>query len=106
MSLNKGYSVTRVPDNDWNNLMETVTLDGSYSEQIKNEVWSALERMEDFSNPWVVIIVKSDRMVAEIFHDEKQARKHVEKVKRKSPRGQVLCMPARYKSSARIVDAQ
>jgi hypothetical protein len=34
------YTVIRVPDNDWNNIMETVTLDGSYSDEIKDEVWT------------------------------------------------------------------
>ena len=42
------YSVTRFPSDDWNNIMETVTLDGSYSEDIKNDVRTAVENMEVF----------------------------------------------------------
>ena len=30
MAKKNDYSVTRVPTDDWNNIMETVTLDGSY----------------------------------------------------------------------------
>ncbi|GEM_PF-5209161 len=33
------FTVTRIPSDDWNNLMETVALDGTYSEEIKNDVW-------------------------------------------------------------------
>jgi hypothetical protein len=51
MSRKVDYSVTRVPSNNWNNIMETVSLDGSYSDEIKDEVWTAIENMEDFSNP-------------------------------------------------------
>jgi hypothetical protein len=51
MSKRINYSVTRVPSNDWNSIMETVSLDSSYSDEIKEEVWSAIENMEDFSYP-------------------------------------------------------
>ena len=85
MASKKSYTVTRVPSNDWDNLMETVSLDSSYSEEIKGEVWSALENMEDFSEPWVVVKIKNGNAIAKIFRDEQSARKQVEKSKGKLP---------------------
>lgn len=67
MAKMNDYSVTRVPTDDWNNIMETVTLDGSYSEEIKDEVWTAVENMEDFSNPWVFIKIKDGKASAKIL---------------------------------------
>jgi len=96
MGARIAYSVTRVPDDDWNNLMETVTLDGSYSEEIKNEVWTALEHMKDFSEPWVVVTIKDGKETAKIFNKEKPARKYVERVKRKSQSHQLFCVRAQY----------
>jgi len=90
------YCVTRAPEDDWNNLMETVTLDGTYSEEIKNEVWTALEHMEDYSNPWVVLTIKDDKGTAMVFSNEKLARKYIEKANRKSQGHQLFCVKARY----------
>ena len=59
--------MTRVASNDWDNLMETVTLYRSYSEEIKNEVWIAIENMEDFSNPWVVVKIRDGKASAKVF---------------------------------------
>lgn len=99
MAKKTEYTVTRVPDNDWNNIMETVTLDGSYSEEIKDEVWTALENMEDFSNPWVVVTLKDGRATAKIFPNEKSARKYVGNSKAKLPDQQVFCVKGQYQKT-------
>lgn len=90
------YSVTRVPDDDWNNLMETVTLDGSYSEEIKREVWTALEHMKDYSSPWVVVTMKDGKETAKICNTEESARKYVKRTRRKSQNLRFLCIKATY----------
>jgi hypothetical protein len=93
------YSVTRVPSNDWNNIMETVSLDGSYSEEIKNEVWTAIENMEDFSNPWVVVKILNGKTSAKIFGDKDAAQKHIEKSKKRSQgKEQYFLVKASYQS--------
>ena len=99
MAKKTKYTVTRVPDNDWNNIMETVTLDGSYSEEIKDEVWTAVENMEDFSNPWVVVTLKDGRTTAKIFPNEKSARKYVGSSKGKLPVEQVFCVKGQYQKT-------
>lgn len=96
MAKKTEYTVTRVPVNDWDNLMETVTLDGSYSEEIKNEIESALENMEDFSEPWVVVTIKGGKAMAKIFPNEQTARKYVGNSKAKLPDQQVFCVKGQY----------
>ena len=91
------YSVTRVPTNDWDNLMETVTLDGSYSEEIKNEVWTALEHMQDYSNPWIVVEIANGKLTANIYSNEKSARRRVARVNNPSPNAQILCVEGKYR---------
>lgn len=92
-------SVTRVPSNDWNNIMETVSLDGSYSEEIKNEVWTAIENMEDFSNPWVVVEIRDGKASARIFGDKDTAQRYMENSKRRSKASdQYFSLKARYQS--------
>lgn len=99
MSPKIEYSVTRVPWNDWNNIMETVSLDGSYSEEIKNEVWTAIENMEDFSDPWVVVAIHDGPMIAKIFNKEETARKYIKRIKKRLPKNsQILCLRAEYQS--------
>ena len=98
MAKKNDYSVTRVPTDDWNNIMETVTLDGSYSEEIKKEVWTAVENMEDFSNPWVVVKIKDGKVSAKIFGMEEYARKYVEKMKKKLQNEQMFCVKGQYQS--------
>jgi hypothetical protein len=75
MSKNTDYTFVRVPDNDWNNVMETVSLDGSYSDEIKEEVWTAIENMEDFSYPWVVVKIANGKATAKIFNNKDTAQK-------------------------------
>lgn len=97
MAKKTEYTVTRVPVNDWDNLMETVTLDGSYSEEIKDEIESALENMEDFSEPWVVIVIKNGKVKAKIFSTQQEARKHAKFVNEQSASGtQVVCTKGSY----------
>ena len=104
MSPKIEYSVTRVPWNDWDNIMETVSLDGSYSEEIENEVWTAIENMEDFSNPWVVVAIHEGPIIAKIFNKEEAARKYVKSIKKRLPKtSQVLCLKAEYKSNLKPV---
>jgi hypothetical protein len=99
MSRKADYSVTRVPSNDWNNIMETVSLDGSYSHQIKDEVWAAIENMEDFSNPWVVVKIKDGRGSAKIFGDKDVAQRYMEKSKKSSKANEeYFCIKATYQS--------
>lgn len=96
MASKKSYTVTRVPSNDWDNLMETVSLDGSYSEEIKGEVWSAIENIQDFSKPWVVVHIKDGKAPARIFPNEKSARKQAENAKRKSSNEHLFCVQGKY----------
>ena len=81
MPKKKEYAVTRVPSDDWDNLIETVTLDGLYSEEIKGEIESALKNMQDFSEPRILITVKGDVASATIFPNEESARRKFEKEK-------------------------
>jgi hypothetical protein len=93
------YSVTRIPSHDWNNIMETVTLDGSYSEEIKNDVWAAVENIEDFSNPWVVVKIGNGKASARIFGDKDVAQIYMENSKRRSKGNeQYFCVKASYQS--------
>jgi hypothetical protein len=93
------YSVTRVPSNDWNNIMETVSLDGSYSEEIKNEVRTAIENMEDFSSPWVVMKIRDGKASARIFGEKDTAHRYIENSKRRSKASdQYFCIKATYQS--------
>ena len=99
MAKKTEYTVTRVPVNDWDNLMETVTLDGSYSEEIKTEVKSALENMEDFSEPWVVVKIQNGRATAKIFSDEKSARKLAGNSNGRFSNEQVFCIKGQYQKA-------
>ena len=92
------FSVTLVPSNDWDNIMETVTLDGAYSEEIKNEVWSAIEKMEDFSKPWIIIRIKEEKASAEIFPNEQIAREYFQNIQKESADEQLFCIPGQYQS--------
>ncbi len=99
MAKKTEYTVTRVPVNDWDNLMETVALDGSYSEEIKTEIESALENMEDFSEPWVVVTIKDGKATAKIFTNEQSARKYFGNSKAKLPGQQVFCVKGQYQKT-------
>lgn len=101
MEKNTDYTVVRVPDNDWNNIMETVTLDGSYSEEIKNEVWTAIENMESFSYPWVVVKIINDGMSAKIFSSKDAAEIYITNSKKRSKaNAQYFCIKATYQSNS------
>jgi diadenosine tetraphosphate (Ap4A) HIT family hydrolase len=96
--MKTSHTVVRVPDNDWNNLMETVTLDGSYSEQIKNEVWTAMENIRDYSYPWVVVKISEGKSSAKIFRDKEDAQKYFLKEKKKLKRDeQIFYMRGYYR---------
>ena len=92
------YTVARVPDNDWDNLLETVTLDGSYSEQIKNEVWTAVENIQFYSNPWVVVKIGDRKSSAKIFSDQGIAQKYfLREQKKLKPNEQIFCVQGQYR---------
>jgi hypothetical protein len=104
MKPRKEYTVTRVPINDWNNVTETLSLDGSdgsFSNEIRNEIWTAFDNMEDFSYPWVVVAIKENGFPrAHIFRNEEMARKYTEKIKKNLPESaQALCLKACYRRS-------
>ena len=96
--MKTSYTVARVPDNDWDNLLETVTLDGSYSEQIKNEVWTAVENIQFYSNPWVVVKIGYGKSSAKIFSVQGTAQKYFLKEQKKlKPNEQILCVQGQYR---------
>lgn len=99
MAPRKSYSIFRIPDDDWNNITETVALDGSYSEEIKDEIWSALENITTLSDPWVVVQVpKGNSARAYLFADKKAAQKYTERVKKNLPKNALLlCVRAPFK---------
>jgi len=77
--------------------METVSLDGGYSDEIKEEVWTAIENMEDFSHPWVVVKIVNGKTSARIFGEKNAAIRHMETSKKRSKvGGQYLCIRAKY----------
>jgi hypothetical protein len=79
--------------------METVTLDESYSEEIKDEVWIAIENMESFSFPWVVVKIADGKASAKIFNNKDSAEKFIERAKKKSSANeQYFCIKATYQS--------
>jgi len=92
------YSVARAPSNDWDNIMETVTLDGSYSEQIKNEIWTAVENIQFYSYPWVVVKISKGKSSAKIFSNKETAQKYFSKEQKKlNPNEQVFCVQGQYR---------
>jgi len=99
MKPQKSYDIIRIPSDDWNNLAETLSLDGSYSEQIKNEVWSALEHIRFLSDPWVVVqITEGTPVKANLLADKEMAQKFAAKIKKKlPPDAHVLCIKAKYR---------
>ncbi len=97
IAIKTDYSVTRCPSNDWNNIMETVTLDGTYSEQIRNEVWTALEHMQDYSNPWIVIEIKDGKINAAIYPNEEAAKRKVAKIKKRLPNTKLFYAEGKYR---------
>jgi hypothetical protein len=102
MTSRKSYSIFRIPDDDWNNITETVTLDGSYSEEIKNEIWNALENITTLSDPWVVIqVTEGGSARANLFADKKAAQKYAKRVKKNLPKNKLLlCVRAPFKQSS------
>ena len=96
--MKTSYTVARVPDNDWNNLLETVTLDGSYSEQIKDEVWKAVENIQFYSNPWVVVKIGEGKSSAKIFSNKEAAQKYFSKEQKKlKPNEQIFFVLGQYR---------
>jgi hypothetical protein len=75
-------------------------LDGSYSDEIKNEVWTAIENMESFSTPWVVVKIINGKASAKIFNNKASAQKHIERANRKSSANeQFFCIKGYYQSN-------
>ena len=99
MSPRKSYDLIRIPSDDWDNIAETLSLDGSNSEEIKNEIWSALENVRFLPDPWVVVqITAGTSPKAHLLRDKEAAQKFAEKIrKRVSSNTLVLSIRARYK---------
>jgi hypothetical protein len=96
--MKTSFTVARVPDNDWNNLLETVTLDGSYSEQIKDEVWTAVENIRFYSNPWIVVKISKRKSSAKIFSNKEAAQRYFFKEQKKlKPNEQAFCVQGQYR---------
>lgn len=102
MTSRKNYDIIRIPSDDWDNIAETVSLDGSYSEEIKNEIWSALENIRFLPDPWVVVqITVGTPPKAYLLADKEEAQKFAEKIKKKVPHNtSVLSIRARYRQSS------
>jgi predicted DNA-binding protein len=104
MSSNKNFTVTRVPDKDWYNILETLSLDKSFSFQIREEVWTAIENMEDYTWAWVVVIIGHKRSSVKIFNRKETARAYVKRATPHLPKStQVLCIKAEYMSYRKLV---
>lgn len=77
----KKYDIIRIPSDDWETIMETVTLDGSYSEEIKKDIWKAIENVEFITDAWVVVTIdESKNTRAFIFSSEKTATAYKHKL--------------------------
>ena len=86
MSPRKSYDIIRILSDDWDNIAETVSLAGSYSEEIQNEIWSALENIRFLSDPWVVVqITAGASPKAYLLTNKEEAQKFAEKIKKKVP---------------------
>jgi hypothetical protein len=80
--------------------METVSLDGSYSDEIRAEIWTAIDNMEDFSNPWVVVSIRAEKIKAKIFNNKEAAQEYINKAKKKSNTSeQYFCIKATYQTN-------
>ncbi len=53
--MDEDYDFVRVPSKGMDVLMETVSIDGSYSITLKKEVENAMDNIEYFSSVWVVL---------------------------------------------------
>lgn len=102
MTHRKSYDIIRIPSNDWDNLAETVSLDESYSEEIKSEIWSALENVNFLSDPWVVVQITDGLFAkANLLANKEAAQKFAKRIKKNLPSNvQVLCVRARYRQSS------
>jgi len=90
------HTVVRCPDSDWENLMDAVTLEGGNRE----DVWDALENLEYFSEPWLIIIIKNDKVSARIFSNQKSAQAYGERVKKRYlVNVKVYCIKGQYQNT-------
>lgn len=102
MTPRKDYDIIRIPSSDWELIAETVSLDGSYSEELKSEIWKALDNIRFLPDPWVVVqITEGNSPRAYLFADKKAAEKYVATVKKKlSKKASIICVRASYKQSS------
>lgn len=74
----QNYDYVRVPSNDWDILMETVALDGSYSKDIKQDVWKAMDNIKHISSPWIVFSLDPEYITQSyVFVDEESAKSYI-----------------------------
>jgi len=99
MTSRKEYDIIRIPSNDWELISETVSLDGSYPEELKGEIWKALDNIKFLPDPWVVVQITEDNSSkAYLFADGKTAEKYAAMVKKKSSKKtSIICVKASYK---------
>jgi hypothetical protein len=104
MSPQKKYDIIRIPSKDWNNIAETVSLDGSYSEEIKNEIWTALEHIEFLLEIWIVLQMANGAVVkADILRDKESAEIYAERQRARLPKStQVVSIKAGYRRVSRL----
>ena len=102
MAPRKNYDIIRIPSNDWELLAETVSLDGNYSEELKSEIWKALENIRFLPDPWVVVqVTEGNSAKAYLFADKKTAQKYSEGIRKNLPKNAlVFCARAPYKQSS------
>ncbi|MCG3146004.1 MAG: hypothetical protein HONDAALG_03800 [Gammaproteobacteria bacterium] len=99
MTSRREYDIIRIPSNDWELISETVSLDGSYPEELKGEIWKALDNIRFLPDPWVVVqITEGNSPKAYLFADEKAAEKYAATVKKNLPKKtSIICVRVLYK---------
>jgi len=99
----KKYDLVSITSNGWDSIMETVTLDKSYSQEIRDEIWGAIETVEFLPFPWITLEIKDGKpKKALLFQDEKAALKYAEKAQKKlSEKTQIFCIKTKYQRRRR-----
>lgn len=76
MHIEEDYDFVKVPSKDMDLLMETVSLDGSYSFDLKRGIRRAMENIKYFSSIWVVLTKndeKQSHIKAFVWENDAQA---------------------------------
>lgn len=99
----KKYDLVSVPSDGWDSIMETVTLDKSYSQEIRDEIWGAIEKIEFLSFPWIALVIKDGKpKKVLLFNKEERALIYAEKAQKKlSKNTQIFCIQTAYQRRRR-----